>query len=76
LADTLSVLILGLAGYYGVRLYEKLTSSSAVEVMPGPATEPGDLANTPAEVETTFVARRLREARLNETLVLGVRIQN
>ena len=44
--------------------------------MPGPATEPGDLANTPAEVETTFVARRLREAGLNETLVLGVRIQN
>ena len=67
----LLVLIVGIAGYYGVRLYEELTSSLAVEVMPGPATEPGDLANMPAEEETTFVARRLREAGLNETPVLG-----
>ena len=67
----LLILILGIAGYYGVRLYEELTASLAVEVMPGPATEPGDLANKPAEEETTFVARRLREAGLNETPVLG-----
>jgi hypothetical protein len=67
----LLVLTLGIAGYYGVRLYEELTASVVVEVMPAPAAEPGDLANPPAEEETTFVARRLREAGLNETPVLG-----
>jgi hypothetical protein len=45
--------------------------NDSCKVMPGPATEPGDLANTPAEEETTFVAQRLREAGLNETPVLG-----
>jgi len=67
----LLILLLGIAGYFGVQLYGDLTSTLAVEVMPGPATEPGDLSNMPAIEDTTFVERRLREAGLNEIPILG-----
>ena len=67
----LLILILGIVGYFGAQLYGELTSSFEVEVAQGPAAEPEKPAKPPSEEEESFVERRLGEAGLSETPILG-----
>ena len=64
------IVLLIVAGYYGLRLYRELTTSVQVEVAQGPAAvEPLHLTPPPA-AEKSAVAQRLVEAGLNEEPVL------
>lgn len=66
----IATMLLIVIGYFGVRLTRKLTASFQVEVARGPAAEPLQLTPSPVAEEST-VARRLKEAGLNEEPVLG-----
>ncbi len=65
------ILLLIVAGYYGIRLYRELTGSVQVEVVQGPGTGETLHLTPPPTAEEVLVAQRLRNVGLNEKPVLG-----
>jgi hypothetical protein len=64
------IVLLVVAGYFGVRFYRQLTTSVQVQMAPGPASVAAPPSAPLPESEAAQVAERLRAAGLNETLIL------
>ncbi|MEA3336705.1 MAG: hypothetical protein U9R25_12395 [Chloroflexota bacterium] len=65
------ILLLVVAGYYGIRLYRELTASVQVEVGQGPVAEESLNLTPPPVAEESWVALRLKAVGLNKKPVLG-----
>ena len=67
----IGIVLLVVAGYFGIRLYRELTTSVQVEAGQGPAAAEALHLLPPPSVEEVTVAQRLRETGLNDEPVLG-----